>query len=192
MSKVVLICSYGLVDKTVRTEIEYQGLVNYYTEIYNFLKDLKAKNQLSAIVFCGGYRFSQVFESNSSQFFFNSIGDDLANIPQFVETVSGSTIQNLALGYLAVIEKYLNPDLLIICDSVRQVKVQKLSEILFKDLVDNFEIVSFDRQDIHLESSTEGQIQALKKDLESTELQLWQQILQTNLLKIKIILQIKL
>jgi len=185
MSKVVLICSYGLVDKTVRTEIEYQGLVNYYTEIYNYLKDLKAKNQLSAIVFCGGYRFSQVSESNSSQFFFNSIGVDLANIPQFLETVSGSTIQNLALGYLAVIEKYLDPDLLIICDSVRQVKVQKLSEILFKDLVDNFEIVSFDRQDIHLESSKEGQTQALKKDLESTELQLWQQILQTNLLKIK-------
>lgn len=185
MSKVVLICSYGLVDKTVRTEIEYQGLVNYYTEIYNYLKDLKAKNQLLAIVFCGGYRFYQVSESNSSQFFFNSIGVDLANIPQFLETVSGSTIQNLALGYLAVIEKYLDPDLLIICDSVRQVKVQKLSEILFKDLVDNFEIVSFDRQDIHLESSKEGQIQALKKDLESTELQLWQQILQTNLLKIK-------
>lgn len=180
MSVVTLICCYGLVDNNLRTEVEYQGLQEYFGSCYNYLSNPEIKSQLEALVFCGGYRFSDVSESFSSTKYFNTLGSDLANIPKFLEQTSRSSIQNLALGCLTIMEKFPDSDLLIFCDSNRQYKIQTLAQKLFKNLTKKIEVVSFDRSDIHPTSNPESQKESLEKDLNSGELELWQQILELN------------
>lgn len=185
MSVVALICCYGVVDKNLRSAVEYQGLQQYFSSCYQHLSDLKSQNQLDAIVFCGGYRFSDISESQSSSQYFNNLGTNLVTTPQFLEQTSHSSIQNLALGYLTISENFVNSDLLIICDSNRQQKIEILSQKLFQSLAKSVKVVSFDRPDIHPSSNLDSQKDSLDKDLQLGEVELWQQILTLNSLNFK-------
>jgi len=155
-------------------------LQKYFSIFYNYLSINEIKNQLDAFVFCGGYRFSTISESFSSKQYFNSLGLDLASIPQFLEQTSRSSIQNLALGYLTIIEQFPDTELLIFCDTFRKHKIEVLSQKLFQNLGLKSTVISFDRSDIHPSSNLESQQQALENDLNSGELELWKQILELN------------
>lgn len=182
MTQTVLISCYGVYDLGYRNSIQIKGLNSYFREIYDHLRLIK--DSLKSVVFCGGYRDLNISEAETSRDYFLSLGEDFENLPLLLNSSSNSLIRNLALGILTAKEGFLGKDLLIICDNFRVERVKNLSNVLFENLSLEIQVKGFEREDDHPHSNQKYQLEtALLEDLNNPELEIWKQLLSTQITK---------
>lgn len=164
--KIGIICGYGLFDKSIRSTLEYEGLCSYYNEVINFCN---THNEIGTIVVTGGYTNLEKSDLSESYSVLYLVKYDKKVL---FETTSQKTIENLAFAWLTA-RKSLGSDyeLTIFCDSVRKNRVQVLSNYLFEGICKT-EVISFDRYDIHPNSTEEKQNSALNEDLNSEKIKI--------------------
>ena len=167
-NNLALICTYGITNQKIRTAAEWQGLVNYYSNINKFL-DIN----LRTIVFCGGYtnaKSPKISEAQSAKKYFNQnfqmrykteYGTKL-NI--LTENTSSSSLENLVFGILTLkpFIKNSTKEILIFCDTVRETKIRFILEEIIKPNFTHapqitFKIAAIQRDDDHPQSTLEKQ-----------------------------------
>lgn len=156
MRKIALVCCYGPYIQE-RSDIERQGLLQYYDGVAKKLLSHLQSGELQAIVLCWGYTITSVWSEaettrNIFQWFFWEFADQ-ANI--LLETSSLNTPENLAFGYLTA-RKY-DPEGIVCCsDEYRAEKVRVEAAELFGDRFE-LDFVTAPRLDTHPNSNLEIQ-----------------------------------
>ncbi len=98
-----------------------------------------------------------------------------------LETFSQKTYEHLVIGALAS-RKYIKKEdkIIIFCDNCRRQKVEVEAAVLYDKLF-NFEVISFDRQDIHPRSDSHVQLtEGLPSDLNSESFHLCKKLLKAE------------
>jgi uncharacterized protein YfkK (UPF0435 family) len=184
---VILLCNYGIYDKEIRSEVEFEGLRDYYRALTKYLQKCDTK---PILVSCGGRTnpHSELTEADSYSRYLDDEGlyyfiNQYLQFGQIVtENLSNSSEEAIVFGILAIrnVINLVNK-ITIICDRPRQKKLQKLSETLIGDRFE-VDVISFKREDIHPNNNPEYQTNvSLPNILASRKLELLIEILRFEL-----------
>lgn len=151
MKKTVLICLYGLLDASRRTEIEMRGYQAYLSRARQFCLNLLKEGNLDKIVLSGGYTDPGISEAKSVFPFFAKYFDKKYLL---LQEEGVNTTQNIKIGVEFVVANDYSKDVVVICDDHRMMRVWAIckyyqtqySEIILK-------VKSFPREDIHPNSN---------------------------------------
>ena len=194
----VLICNYGILDETIRRETEWQGLIEYYQQINQYLDKNDNKNKNTALVLCGGYTNPlkpNISEAESAKNYLKQhiFPPSLKHSNILTENTSQNSLENLVFGMLTLrslikqeetnsISK-LNIEIIIFCDIPRTPKIQFIVDEILKPALNgahyqfNFQVIALKREDTHFKSNQLEQNKEIEKLKNSSLIKIYKDLL---------------
>ncbi len=175
--KLGIVCGYGVVDSSIRTNIEMIGLSEYYTSVNAYIFD--HLDDFDCVVICGGYTNSLANKSESQSVLF-----DIPDSKQIIETTSQSSLESIVLAVLTARTKLpMINEIVIFCDKAREAYTNEVVHELFGGIIKTT-VIAYDRQDIHPHSTKEYQSSVSLPDFfSSIEFINWKKVLHTVMSK---------
>ena len=192
----VLICNYGIVDETIRTATEWQGLIEYYNQISQHLNN---DNKNTALILCGGYTNPSkpnISEAESAKNYLKQHTSSLKTFNILTENISQNSLENLVFGIMtlrSLIKQEKtnstpkpNIDIIIICDIPRQAKIQFIIDEILKPALNearyqfNFQAIALKREDIHFKSNQLEQVKEIEKLKNNNLVKIYQDLLKAS------------
>jgi hypothetical protein len=168
----VSVNGYGLVDKSVRSKIEYDGCTSYLDMFLELIERLDNNDQLDHVFLCGAATNPlkpDMSEAASMRLYLKSRNDALITRLEsegrfHLEEHSLNTTQNI--WYAAgLVRKYGESDVewFLCCDNHREPRVRAIAEWVGKlRKMQTATVYSIERADIHPNSNLELQTKAAK------------------------------
>jgi hypothetical protein len=159
----ILVCLYGIYDISFRSDAEIVGIQNYTQGFLSKIENSpEVLTQVQTLTLSGGYTVvGKSSESETNAFLYQDFLTKNPGIKLIYESLSQDSLENIAFGYLAI-RKYNPKNLIIVCDSVRSLKVEILTRFLLdKELSSkniNLTFWGIDRPDIHPNSNPDYQL----------------------------------
>lgn len=152
MPKALIVCLYGIFDRLLRCPTEMIGYRKYLEKVLEYAIDLASRDELSAIVLCGGVTnpMTSISEAESVEWFFSELRKTF-RISVLLESSSKNTVQNIIRGMsLAKGLGCEESSMIVITDEPRAIKAQL---VLIRAGKTKTEVIGFKRRDIHWKSN---------------------------------------
>jgi hypothetical protein len=173
--KLGIVCCYGVFSKNIRSKEEIDGLNFYYQAIQTHVIN---HEHFRKIVYAGGY--TNKINSTTSECESRPIGM-YPSARDMNETVSLDTLENIFYSIQTTrVILYEVTEIVIFCDKVRENKVKTIANELLGTKW-KISVVSFNRPDIHPNSTIDYQNSTIPEILASRKFQIFKELLEVNL-----------